>query len=153
MSKYIKCTDDCCYVLNKQDTLIFDSVDDLLYWKFDINKGGYKQDLVITVYTKKIVKASECSAFDVKSLLIESDCKIENKYNWDYCEAFIGMDETNRQELQGIINNYLNEHVKTEVYTLGDFVGYIVLTKDILNDGVPIDEREFQLHKTYPSIV
>lgn len=56
MSKYIKCTDDYCYVLNKQDTLIFDSVDDLLYSKFDINKGGYKQDLVITVYTKKLLK-------------------------------------------------------------------------------------------------
>ncbi|WP_367418483.1 hypothetical protein [Snodgrassella alvi] len=153
MSKYIKCTDDYCYVLNKQDTLIFDSVDDLLYRKFDINKGGYKQDLVITVYTKKIVKASECSAFDVEYLLEESDCIFEEEYDFEDRNTYQNMKEEDKQELKCIINNFLDERIKTGVFITDDFVGYIVLTKDILNDGKPIDGRKFQIHKTYPSIV
>lgn len=153
MNKCIKCTDDYCYVLNKQDTLIFDSVDDLLYWKFDINKGGYKQDLVITVYTKKIVKASECSAFDVEYLLEESDCIFEEEYDFEDRNTYQNMKEEDKQELKCIINNFLDERIKTGVFIADDFVGYIVLTKEILNDGKPIDGREFLIHKTDPSIV
>lgn len=152
MNECIKCTDDYWYLLRK-DGRFYDSIEDLIYYEFDGKLDDYKHEVILTVSSKKIIKAGECNAFDVKSLLIESDCKIENKYNWDYCEAFVGMDETKQQELQGIINNYLNKHVKTEVYTLGDLVGYIILTKDILNDGKPIDGKKFQIHKTYPSIV
>lgn len=152
MSKYIKCTDDYWYLLRK-DGRFYDSIEGLLYWIFDINKGGYKQDLVITVYTKKIVKASECSAFDVEYLLEESDCIFEEEYDFEDRNTYQNMKEEDKQELKCIINNFLDERIKTGVFITDDFVGYIVLTKDILNDGKPIDGRKFQIHKTYPSIV
>lgn len=63
------------------------------------------------------------------------------------------MKEEDKQELKCIINNFLDEHIKTGVFITDDFIGYIVLTKDILNDGKPIDGRKIQIHKTYPSIV
>lgn len=152
MSEYIECTHDYCYFVDTQDCP-FDSVNDLLFRKFAYDEGGYKQDLVITVYTKQVINASKCCAFDVESELWKSDRQTEEEYSLDDYQAFINLSEEKQKELQYLIYDFLDKHVKTDLYLQGNLVGYIVLTKDILNDGKPIDGIKFQIHKTYPSTV
>lgn len=152
MNKCIKCTDDYCYFANMRDSPL-DSIDDLLRCKFAYDEDAYKQDLVISVYTKQVIDASECCAFDVEFELWKSDRQTEEEYRLelDEYQAFSNLSEEKQQELQSLIYDFLDKHVKTGLYLQDDFVGYIVLTKDILNDGKPIDGREFQIHKTVPS--
>lgn len=152
MNEYIKCTPDYCYFVDIQDCP-FDSIDELLRWKFGNGGSCYKHDLILSVYTKHDVKASECNAFDVGESLLKSDCKLDKEFSLIGSMTFWEMSEEDRQELKSLINNFLDGCIETGVFIADDFVGYIVLTKDILNDGKPIDGREFLIHKTDPSIV
>lgn len=108
--------------------------------------------ILVAVHRKVDVNASDCNAFDVDALLADSDELLSDLYHCNH-DPFKSIPEDEIGKLQKDINKRLNGLVKTGCFYAGEFVGYIILTKDILNDGKPIDGRKFQIHKTYPSIV
>ena len=109
--------------------------------------------ILVAVHIKVDVNASDCNAFDVGALLAESDELLSDLYHCNH-DPFKSIPEDEIGKLQKDINKRLDGLVKTGCFYAGEFVGYIKLTnQDVENwqTGKSLNSKNFKIYKDYPT--
>lgn len=130
------------------------NIDELLsdYLRFYEDSSKINTILVL-VHRKVDVNASDCNAFDVDALLADSDELLSDLYHCNH-DPFKSIPEDEVGKLQKDINNRLDGLVKTGCFYGGEFVGYIKLTRqDVENwqTGKSLNSKNFKIYKDYPT--
>ena len=109
--------------------------------------------ILVAVHIKVDVNASDCNAFDVGALLAESDELLSDLYHCNH-DPFKSIPEDEIGKLQKDINKCLDGLVKTGCFYAGEFVGYIKLTNQDVEDwqtGKSLNSKNFKIYKDYPT--
>lgn len=119
-----------------------------------LNEDSAKINTILVYVHKKVdVNASDCNAFDVDTLLAESDELLSDVYHCNH-DPFQSISKDEIGKLKKDINKRLNRLVKTGCFHVDELIGYIKLTKHDLEDwqsGKSLNSKKFKIHKDYPT--
>lgn len=139
-----------CYCAENLDHA-YSNINELLN---DLNEESAKINTILVYVHKKVdVNASDCNAFDVDTLLAESDELLSDVYHCTH-DPFQSISKDKIDNLKKDINKRLNGLIKTGCFSAGEFVGYIKLTRHDLEDwqsGKSLNSKKFKIHKDNPS--